>query len=141
MPRLKEILQRRFLISVAPHDTVAAAARRMTELNIGAILVLENGKLRGVFSERDLMRRVVVERLDPDKTSVESVMSTELTTAEENTTAEEAMELMVRCQCRHLPVMSGGEVSGFLSMRDLMKDELDRKSEELQHIRDYIQSS
>jgi CBS domain-containing protein len=141
MPRLKDILRRRFVSSIAPGLTVAEAARRMTELNVGAILVLESGKLCGVFSERDLMRRVVVERLDPEKTLVENVMSTVLATADEDTTAEQAMELMAQHKCRHLPVMDEGEVAGFLSMRDLMMDEIERKTEELRHMRNYIQSS
>jgi CBS domain-containing protein len=140
MPQLRSILHGRELFSAEPHWTVAEVAARMAALNVGAIPVIENGALRGVFSERDLMKRVVVGGRDPQQTLVSDVMSTSLTKADENTTAEEAMELMRRCGCRHLPVMRGNEVVGFVSMRDLMLDELDQKTEEIRHMRNYIQS-
>ncbi len=141
MPRMKDILDQRQPYSAETGQTVADVAAKMAALNIGAILVLERGKLKGLFSERDLMKRVVVPGLDPARTPVERVMSTDLTRAEESTTVEEAMELMRRCNCRHLPVLRGGEVLGLISMRDLMIYELDRKTEEIQHMKDYIQSA
>jgi CBS domain-containing protein len=134
------MLHGRTLFSAAPAETVAEVAARMAALNVGAIPVLENGELRGVFSERDLMKRVVVPGLDPRQTRIVDVMSTSLTKADENTTADEAMELMRSCGCRHLPVMRASEVVGFISMRDLMLDELEKKTEEIQHMRNYIQS-
>jgi len=115
-------------------------ARVMAARNVGAILVLENGELRGVFSERDLMTRVVVAGLDPAQTRVEKVMSTHLSTIQETATIEEAMQLMRQSNCRHLPVMRGSQVTGFISMRDLMLFELERKTDELRHIHRYIQS-
>jgi CBS domain-containing protein len=120
---------------------VAEVARRMASWNIGAVVVLERGELRGIFSERDLMRRVVVQRLDPAATRVDEVMSTDLTTTQESATSEQAMELMRRCGCRHLPVMRGGSVVGFISMRDLMLYELEQKTDEIQQMRNYIQSA
>lgn len=141
MLRLKEILHHRTMFSAEPGQSVVEVAQQMAARNIGAILVLENGELRGVFSERDLMKRVVVEGLDPANTPVESVMSTDLTKADEDSTAEHALELMRRGNCRHLPVMRGDQVVGFISMRDLMISELEWKTEELQHMRDYIQSA
>jgi CBS domain-containing protein len=68
-------------------------------------------------------------------------MSTSITKADEQTSAEEAMELMRRCGCRHLPVMRARQVVGFISMRDLMLDELEQKTEEIRHMRNYIQSA
>lgn len=141
MPLLKDILQGRDLFSAGPDQTVAEVAARMAAWNVGAIPVIETGQLRGVFSERDLLKRVVVAGRDPQRTLVGDVMSTSITKAAEDTTAEEAMELMHRCGCRHLPVLRSTEVVGFVSMRDLMLDELDRKTEEIRHMRDYIQSA
>jgi CBS domain-containing protein len=112
----------------------------MAAVNVGAIPVIENNELRGVFSERDLMKRIVVGGRDPERTLVSDVMSINLTKADERTTSEEAMEMMHRCGCRHLPVMRGTEVVGFISMRDLMLDELEQKAEEIRHMRNYIQS-
>jgi CBS domain-containing protein len=140
MPLLKDILHDRKPFSADPGETVAEVAARMAVLNIGAILVLDRGELRGVFSERDLMKRVVVEGLDPRQTRVQQVMSTNLTKADESATIEMAMELMRRCGCRHLPVLRDSQVVGFISMRDLMLHELEQKAEEIRHMRDYIQS-
>jgi len=140
MPQLKDILHSRKLFSVHPNQTVADVAAHMAAVNVGAIPVIENNELRGVFSERDLMKRIVVGGRDPERTLVSDVMSINLTKADERTTSEEAMEMMHRCGCRHLPVMRGTEVVGFISMRDLMLDELEQKAEEIRHMRNYIQS-
>jgi CBS domain-containing protein len=140
MSQVKDLLQNRQLFGVEEHQTVAEVARRMAELRVGAIPVLAGGELRGVFSERDLMTRVVVEKLDPERTAVRAVMSTNLETVDENATLETAMEKMLAHSCRHLPVMREGTVVGFLSMRDLMNHELAVKTEEVDHMRAYIQS-
>ena len=126
------------MFSVDEHDTVADVARRMAELHVGAILVLNGHELRGIFSERDLMRRVVLEKLDPEATPVSAVMSTHLATVDELASLEHAMELMQSHSCRHLPVTRGSRVVAFLSMRDLMNFELAAKTEELHHMRTYI---
>jgi CBS domain-containing protein len=138
MSQVRDLLHNRNLFSVEETETVAEVARRMADLHVGAIVVLNRGELRGVFSERDLMKRVVVERLDPERTRVSEVMSRELATIDENASVEEAMEMMRRCGCRHLPVLHNGQVVAFLSMRDVMNYELERKTEELHHMRAYI---
>src|SRR5689334_12925922 len=130
MSRVRDIIQNRELFSVEEHQTVADVARRMAELHIGAILVLDGDQLRGVFSERDLMHRVVLARRDPDRTPVSEVMSRNLATVDETASIEESMETMRRCGCRHLPVMHASKVVGFLSMRDVMNHELAQKTEE-----------
>jgi len=138
MSGVRDILQDRELFHVGENDTVASVVRRMAEIRVGAILVLEGEQLRGVFSERDLMRRVVLERLDPDLTPVKDVMSTEIATVDEAASLEEAMEAMHAHNCRHLPVTRGTRVVAFLSMRDLMHYELARKTEDLNHMEAYI---
>jgi CBS domain-containing protein len=141
MSRVRDIIDGRDLFSVEESDTDASVAGRMAELHVGAILVLDNDELRGLFSERDLMKRVVLEKLDPERTPVGDVMSTDLVTIDELASVEDAMELMQVNNCRHLPVTRGSGVVGFLSMRDLMKYELTRKTEELHHMRAYIHGS
>ena len=141
MSRVRDIIDQRDLFSVEESETVAEVARRMAELHVGAILVLKEDELRGVFSERDLMKRVVLERLDPEKTPVSQVMSTALAVIDELASLEDAMELMRVHECRHLPVMRASRPVGFLSMRDLMNYELARKTEELHHMRAYIHGS
>ncbi|HUP03324.1 MAG TPA: CBS domain-containing protein [Bryobacteraceae bacterium] len=138
MSLVSDIVYDRPFAHVTGRQTVADAARRMAELNCGAILVVDDGELRGVFSERDIMRRVVLEGRNPETTPVADVMSTHLSTIEESATLEEAMAAMQAHGCRHLPVMKGGRVVAFLSMRDVMRHELTLKTEELHHMRSYI---
>jgi len=138
MTQIRDILRGRKLFWVESGRSVAEVARRMSELEVGAILVLENEELRGIFSERDLMTRVVVEGRDPALTPVMEVMSRELVTIEETATPEEALARMHACGCRHLPVMRGSEVVAFLSMRDLMEHRLAETTDELGYMRAYI---
>jgi CBS domain-containing protein len=138
MASVRDIVHDRELFCVAETDTVAQVARRMADLHVGAILVLNGEKLRGVFSERDLMKRVVLESRDPSVTPVGVVMSTDVVSIDELSSLEDAMEAMQAHNCRHLPVMRGSQVVAFLSMRDLMNFELACKTEELHHMRAYI---
>ncbi len=141
MPRLKDLLHGKQFFAAEPNQTVWEVAEKMAALNVGAIPVLDGVSLKGIFSERDLMKRVILGGRDPSKTPVSEVMSTELTKADESTTVEEGMQLMRQCGCRHLPVLRGSDVVGFISMRDLMMVELERTTEELDHMRNYIQSA
>ena len=141
MSRVRDILHQRELFSVDENESVCAVARRMADLHVGAILVVHDGELRGVFSERDLMTRVVIPGLRPETTPVGQVMSTDIRTIDESESLEAAMESMQSHGCRHLPVMRDNKVVGFLSMRDLMNHELAHKTEELHHMRAYIHGS
>ncbi len=141
MSRVRDIVQNRPLFYVEDRETVTEVARHMAEVHVGAILVLKGLSLAGVFSERDLMKRVLLQRIDADHTPVAAVMSTDLVTVQESATLEEAMELMQVNNCRHLPVMRDNTVVAFLSMRDLMNFELARKTEELAYMRTYIAGS
>ena len=141
MSRVMDVLAQKELYSVAPDQSVTEVAHRMAELHVGAIMVMEAGALKGIFSERDFLVRVVVERRDPNETPVSAVMTCNIVSIEETATIEEAMECMRIRNCRHLPVTRGGAVCGFLSMRDLMDFELERKIEELHHMRAYIHGS
>ncbi len=138
MSLVRDILQHRNSFFVEEGDSVAAVVRRMAELSLGAIMVMGGGELRGVFSERDLMRRVVLEGRDPERTTVHQVMTTNVAAIEDTATVEHAMAAMESHGCRHLPVMRGGAVAGFLSMRDVMHHDLAQKTEELHHMKAYI---
>src|ERR1700736_1582445 len=119
MVLVKDVVDRD-LYFVDPSQSVADVAKKMMELKIGAIVVLEDGRLRGVFSERDVLTRVVVGHRDPEKTLVGEVMTEDVATVPEGVGVEVAMESMRANACRHLPVLRGEEVVGFLSMRDLL---------------------
>jgi signal-transduction protein with cAMP-binding, CBS, and nucleotidyltransferase domain len=141
MSCVRDIVHQRELFSVEENQSVAEVARKMTDLHVGAILVFHQDQLRGVFSERDLLKRVVVERRDPERTPVSLVMSTDMFTIDESASLEEAMESMQSHNCRHLPVTCNGRVVAFLSMRELMNFELAQKTEENHHMRAYISNA
>ena len=129
MRQIAELIEGHPLHHVNTSDNVRDVARRMAERNVGAVAVLDSGnKLVGVFSERDLMTRVVVAGLDPDKTSVENVMTRNIVVAAPRDDINSAMQKMHSLGCRHLPVVDGGSLVGMLSIRDLlMVDDEDQR--------------
>ena len=129
MKAIAEIIEGHPLIHADPSDRVRAVARMMAERNVGAIAVLDGGRLVGVFSERDLMARVVAPGLDPEKTPVSNVMTKELIVADANDDVDDALQKMHAQKCRHLPVVRSGKLIGMLSIRDLLQvdDEANRQ--------------
>ena len=121
MKAIAEIIEGHPLIHANPSDKVRAVARMMSDRNIGAIAVLDSGRLVGVFSERDLMSRVVATGLDPDGTPVSNVMTKDLVVADAGEHVDDALQKMYDCKCRHLPVIRGGKLIGMLSIRDLLQ--------------------
>ena len=122
-------------------DTATAldAAEYMAGRNIGAVCVLDpEGKLCGIFSERDLLNRVVVHRLDPSAVPIRDVMSEPRAVIECGDTPHEALERMEQVGSRHLPVVDGGKFIGMLSMRDIMRVEISEQGAELQLLHEYI---
>lgn|SRR5690349_12736688 len=126
--------------SVSSTQTVLDVARIMVEKNIGAVPVLTDGVLVGIFSERDLMKRVVVEGRDPSKTLVSEVMTDEPLTVEPHTTMDDCRQLMHRHGFRHLPVCEGRKLRGVVSLRDIVLHDLDERDGEVRMMRAYIQS-
>jgi CBS domain-containing protein len=141
MHTLKRMVQRLHLISVEPDATVMDVAVTMSEGRIGAIPIIEGERLVGIFSERDLMTRVVVSGRDAHETRVEEVMTPKVVTAGLDEPVERCLEKMRRAGCRHLPVVQDGRVIAMLSMRDLLKDEIDEQDEEIRQLRAYIHQS
>ena len=138
MHTLRQVIQRLHVIHAAPTATVFDVAALMSEARIGCIPVLDGEMLVGVFSERDLMTRVVVEGRDAHTTSVRSVMTREVVTATLDDRVERCLEKMRSVGCRHLPVVADGRVIAMISMRDLMRDEIEEQVEEIRGLRDYI---
>ena len=106
------------VLAVSPDTTIADAARRMIARETGAAVVIEDGDLVGVISERDLMR-AIPDACSPE-TPVSERMSRHVMTAGPGTNIPEAMAIMIEGRFRHLPVVDGGRVLGMVSMRDLM---------------------
>jgi CBS domain-containing protein len=117
-----DIIEGRPLYHAISTESVRAVARRMAEWNVGAIAILDaSQKLVGVFSERDLMTRVVAQGLDPDQTRIENVMTKTISVAEPHDDIDAALRKMHALSCRHLPVVDKGMLIGMLSLRDLLQ--------------------
>jgi len=120
MAKISEIMRDTRVLSVDAEQTVIEAARLMTEFNIGAVPVLRDGNLIGIFSERDLMRRVVAGGRSPAMTKVSEVMTAKPQTISADDDIDECMQLMREAGFRHLPVMEGNKLRGVISLRDIM---------------------
>jgi len=141
MATVRDLMGGRTIYYVQPEQTVFEAANYMVQCNVGAVPVLDHTKLVGIFSERDLMRRVVTQGRDPLTTYIAEVMSTELTVVAPTAGTEEAMAIMQARSIRHLPVCDGNTLVGFLSLRDLLRHHLEVASGEADMMRAYIQTS
>ena len=139
MRTLRQVIQRLNLISAEPEAPVFDVVVAMSDGRIGAIPVIEGERLVGIFSERDLMTRVVVPGRDPRTTRVVEVMTHEVVTAGLDESVDRCLHKMQRAGCRHLPVVHDGRVISMLSMRDLLRDEVEEQGEEIRHLRAYIQ--
>jgi CBS domain-containing protein len=122
-------------------QTVLEVANEMVDRNIGAVPVLTDGVLVGIFSERDLMKRVVVENRDPRTTRIHEVMTEDPLTVQTDQDVETCMFLMRRHGFRHLPVCDGKQLKGLVSLRDLMLHGLNEKDDEVRMMRAYIQAA
>jgi CBS domain-containing protein len=136
--KLREIMRPGFLFTVPPHATIVEAARLMTAHNIGIVSVVDGDRLVGVFSERDVVRRVVAPGLDPARTAVGQVMTTELVVADADEDYQAAMRKMDQANIRHLPVVSEGRLLSMLSIRDLMRVHIDHQGEEIRYLHEYL---
>ncbi len=122
-------------------QTVLDVAKAMVARNIGAVPVLRDGVLVGIFSERDLMKRVVVEGRQADSTQVGEVMTSDPLVVSPEETPENCMLLMRRHGFRHLPICDGKQLRGLVSLRDPMLHDLNEKDHEVRMMRAYIQAS
>ncbi|MBI4459387.1 MAG: CBS domain-containing protein [Acidobacteria bacterium] len=138
MTPIQELLNQAEIHFVSKDQPVLEVARRMTEWNVGAVSVLDGEKLVGIFSERDLMNRVVSRGLAPAETRVEQVMTQNPVVVDADSSVEHCMLVMNRAKCRHLPVVRGGRLLGMVSMRDLLLYNLEQKDSEIELMRAFI---
>ncbi len=109
------------IFSVSPSTTVKEAARVMTDHHIRSVLVLDQGNMLGIFTERDVLRRVVMGDLNPSTTLVETVMSKDLNTATPSTLVHEALNVMGDHKHGHLPILKDGKLVGMISVSDITR--------------------
>jgi len=122
VPTVQDILARkgRDVISVKPGETVLKAAELMSERGIGGLVVTEGSRLVGIFTERDILRRVVAQRRDAAATKVAEVMTTPVTACAPDTPVDECAAMMTGKRIRHLPVVSEGRLAGVITIGDVL---------------------
>ena len=124
--------------SVVPSATVYEALGLMAERGIGAVLVLDEGRLVGILSERDYARQVILKGKASKDTPVRDIMTTSVLYVTPERTVEECMAIMTNRRCRHLPVVVGGRVTGVLSIGDVVKALISEKQFEIEQLTSYI---
>ena len=140
MNRVKEILDEKGhdVLQIAADASVFDAVKQMVEVGVGSLLVVGDGEIAGIFTERDYLRRMTLEGRDDKETAVQDVMSTPLVVVTPQTSIDECMALMTDRRIRHLPVVDEGEVVGIVSIGDLVKFTSKQQSFEIKYLTDYI---
>jgi CBS domain-containing protein len=127
------------LVTVSTRASVMEAVRLMHEEHIGAVAVVDDNRLIGMFSERDLMNRVVRERRNPEQTLVGDVMTSPVITIPRSATADDALKLMDEKLIRHLPVVNtDGRLAGMLSVRSLLHEKVQELTDQLDSLEAYF---
>ncbi len=126
------------VFSVPSDVTVCDAVQEMNRNKVGAVVVLQAGKLVGIFTERDVLVRVVAAGLNPKKTPIEKVMTRDPLTVESSTTIEQVMTLFTDKRFRHLPVVDQGALVGLISIGDILRRMVDSHRLEADQLKQYI---
>lgn len=126
------------IFSISPDDSVYLAIERMSEKGIGALVVLDNGRLVGMISERDYARKVILQGRSSRKTRVGDIMTTEVICVRPTSTVDECMALLTEKRIRHLPVLQKGKLTGIVSIGDLVKEILSEKDFTIRQLQSYI---
>jgi len=142
MKPVSELLKKRdgTLWHARPDDTVFAALELLARHNVGALMVMDEGRLVGVFSERDYTRKIALQGRDSKATRVAEIMSSEVISVSPRTGTRACMSLMSEKRIRHLPVLDGATVLGMISIRDIMDDIIVDHEATIAQLETYIQS-
>ena len=143
MKTVRQVLEKKGteIWSIAPDRSVYDALKMMAEKEVGALIVLEEGQVRGILSERDYARKVILQGLSSPQTLVRDIMTTIVVYVRPEQTIEEGMALMTDKRCRHLPVMENGRLFGLLSIGDLVKASLSEQQILIEHLENFITGS
>ncbi len=127
--------------AVKADETVLKALRVMAGAKIGSVLVLEEGKIVGIFTERDYAQKGELEGRTAKGTNVRDVMTEEMYTVTTDTSTDECMALMMQLHIRHLPVVENGKLLGIVSIRDVIAAELEERESKIKGLEDFIRAS
>ena len=124
--------------AIAPTLSIFDAVAEMNRHRIGAILVVDGARLVGIFTERDVLRRVVGAGLDPRRALVTDVMTADVLTIRPDSTLDETTAIFTEKRCRHLPVVDGGKLIGLISIGDITRWIGEASRAEAEHLKNYI---
>lgn len=143
MQKVKDILRKKggHIESVSPETSVIDALRRMADKSYGSVVVMEDGKFMGVMTERDYSRKVVLLGKNSTDTLVSDIMSTDLPRVSPNDTIDHCMSLMTEKHIRYIPVYEGEQLSGIISMTDVVSATIARHEATISHLESYITRS
>ncbi len=140
MSTVAKILDRKggMVLSVGIDETVFDAISLMSEVNIGAVLVQQDGAIAGIFTERDYLQKVALKSRSSRELKVGEVMTSPVISAEPGDSIQQCMETMTTCHCRHLPVVENDKLLGIVSIGDLVKRLVEEKESEIEQLNQYI---
>ncbi|MGB5688023.1 MAG: CBS domain-containing protein [Woeseiaceae bacterium] len=140
MKLVQHLLDRkgRELISIVQDASVFDAIKLMADRGVGSLLVMEGRDLKGIVTERDYARKVIIKGRSSESTAVSEIMSTNIVTATPRQSVNDCMTLMTDRRIRHLPVVDDGEVVGLISIGDLVQAIISDQQEEIQQLEQYI---
>jgi len=124
--------------TIKPHQTVLEALMLMAEKNVGALPVVEDGKVVGIVSERDYARKMVLKGRSSVGTEVKEIMSSPVITVDSHQNVDTCMNMMTNSHLRHLPVVEDGELLGLLSIGDLVKEAIAEQADLIRQLEQYI---
>jgi CBS domain-containing protein len=140
MKSIKSIVADRPVVTAARSTSVVDAARVMAAQRIGALPVVDEGRLVGIFTERDLLVRIVAENRDPAATTIGDCMSSQLFVADVGESYDQCLHRMREAHVRHLIILDGERLAGILSLRDLMDVDLGEKAEAISLLTAYVRT-
>jgi signal-transduction protein with cAMP-binding, CBS, and nucleotidyltransferase domain len=140
MEHVSDILKdkERDLLTIDAEASVYDAVKQMVEANVGSLLVTVDGRIDGIVTERDYLRRVTLEGRTDEDTHVREIMSSPLVVVNPQTPVEECMAIMTDRRIRHVPVVDGGDIVGMVSIGDIVKFQSKQQSFKIQYLTDYI---
>lgn len=130
--KISDVIRNQTVLGAPPGQTVREAARRMAQQRVGSLLIIEGGALTGIFTERDMLNRVVAADLDPDSTTLAQVMTKNPQTINADRPVSHALHMMYEGCFRHMPVLENGKPVGMVSIRDALGPELTEFENELE---------
>lgn len=142
MRPISELLKKReaTVYSLNPQDSVFEALRRLADHDVGAMMVIDGGRLVGVFSERDYTRKIALAGKSSKDTAVKDIMTANVFTVSPQTRTKDCLALMSQKKIRHLPVVDEGKVIGMISIRDIMNDIIADHELTISYLQHYIAS-